>query len=335
MKAIRGAITVNKDTAEEVKSAVKELLLTVSERNRLKDEDIVCIHFSNTVDIRSYYPAKAAREAGFYSAPLFSAQEPEIDGSLPLCIRVMLLVDADIKPVHVYLRGAAALRKDITEVINIALDGPAGGGKSTVSKLVAKKLNILCLDTGAMYRACALKLLNDSINIRDIKAVESAVNNLDLRVDYKDGKQLTLLDGKDVSDDIRRNEISMLASSVSALESVRNKMVELQREIAAKTSCILDGRDIGTNVLPNAKFKFYLTASDDVRAERRYAELVARGQQADFKDVKSEIIRRDMQDKSRKIAPLKQADDAVLIDSSHMTAEEVASFIVNKIQENI
>lgn len=335
MKAIRGATTIKCDTAEEIKAAVKKLLSVIAEKNDLKDGDIICIHLSNTADIRSYYPAKAAREAGFYSAPLFSAQEPEIDGSLPLCIRVMLLVDADIKPVHVYLRGAATLRKDITEVINIALDGPAGGGKSTVSKLVAKKLNILCLDTGAMYRACALKLSNDKINIKDIKAVESAVNNLDLRVDYKDGKQLTLLDGKDVSEDIRNNEISMLASSVSALESVRNKMVELQREIAAKTSCILDGRDIGTNVLPNAKFKFYLTASDDVRAERRYAELIAGGQKADLKDVKNEIIRRDMQDKSRKIAPLKQAADAVLIDSSYLTAEDVASIIVNKIQEKI
>lgn len=335
MKAIRGATTITKDAAEEVKSAVGELLNEIYRRNALSGDEVISIQFTNTADIRSYYPAKAAREAGFFSAPLFSAQEPEINGALPLCIRVMLLVENDKTPVHVYLRGAVTLRKDITEVINIALDGPAGGGKSTVSKLVANKLNILCLDTGAMYRACALKFLNDDVNINDINEVEKAVARLDLRVEYKDGKQLTLLNGNNVSAEIRKNEISMLASTVSALESVRNKMVELQREIAANTSCILDGRDIGTNVLPNAKYKFYLTASDDVRAERRCGELLAKGQSADFNQIKNEIIKRDLQDKTRKIAPLKQADDAIFIDSSLMTAEQVADFIVNKIQEKI
>lgn len=335
MKAIRGATTIKNDTADEIRSAVKELLLKITELNGLPVEKIVCVIFSNTRDIRSYYPAKAAREAGFCTIPLFSAQEPEIDGALPHCIRVMVLAETENEPIPVYLNGAAALRKDLTEVINIALDGPAGSGKSTVSKLVAKRLNILCLDTGAMYRACALKFLNENIDLKNISAVEKTVSNLDLRVEYKDGRQITLLDGRDVSEDIRSNEISLLASSVSALECVRNKMVALQREIAENTSCILDGRDIGTNVLPEAKFKFYLTASDDVRAKRRYAELIAKGCKIDYEEIKSDIIKRDMQDKSRKIAPLKRADDAILIDSSDMTAEEVVRLIVEKIQEKI
>ena len=335
MLAIRGATTVENDCAEQIKESVKELLYELFERNNLTSENIICIMFSNTSDIRSFYPAKAAREAGFYFCPLFSSLEPDIDGALEKCIRVMILAEISAPAKHVYLRGATILRKDITNIYNIALDGPAGSGKSTISKIIGKKLDILCLDTGAMYRACALKCVYERISVTDESAVSSVMKNINLEVKYENGEQHTFLDGKDVSVDIRKPEISMLASTVSALGCVREKMVSLQREIAAKTSCILDGRDIGTNVLPNAKFKFYLTASPEVRAKRRTHENILKGFNTPFEEILKEIIERDNQDKNRKIAPLIQSDDAILIDSSNMSIEEVVAFIENKVQEKI
>lgn len=335
MIAIRGATTIENDCPQQIKERVKELLVELSDRNNLNPESIVCIMLSSTTDIHSYYPAKAAREAGFYSCPLFSCLEPEIDGALKLCIRLMILAEVSTPAKHVYLRGAIALRRDITETFNIALDGPSGSGKSTISKIIGKKLNILCLDTGAMYRACALKCVREGISVTDTDAVSLLMKSINIEIKYENGEQHTFLDGSDVSEEIRRPEISMLASSVSALGCVREKMVSLQREIAAKFSCILDGRDIGTNVLPNAKFKFYLTASAEVRARRRTNENKQKGFETPYEEVLKEIIKRDNQDKNRKIAPLIQADDAILIDSSNMTIEEVIAFIENKVQEKI
>ena len=335
MKAIRGATTVKIDNEEEIKESVKELLSEIKAQNALNSDEIVCIMFSNTSDLHSFYPAKAAREAGFYSAPLFSALEPEIDGALQKCIRVMVLTESSKEPQHVYLRGAAALRRDLTNIINIALDGPAGSGKSTVSKLIAKKLSILCLDTGAMYRACALKCIQSNTSVKDEKAVNKIISDINISVKHANGVQHTYLDGKDVSQEIRKPEISMLASTVSALGCVRTKMVQLQREIAKQTSCIVDGRDIGTNVLPKAPFKFFLTASPEVRAKRRADENLQKGFNTPYEKVLAEVIERDKQDASRKIAPLKQAEDAILIDSSDMSIEEVVDTIINKIQEKI
>lgn len=334
MKAIRGATTVDKDCEEEIKKAVKELLSQTVKKNKLEREEMVCILFTNTSDIHSYYPAKAAREAGFYTCALFSSAEPEMEGALPLCIRIMILADIDREPIHVYMNRASGLRKDISKVINIAIDGPAGSGKSTVSKILAKKLNILCLDTGAMYRACALKCLRGGIDVTDMCAVGEAMENIDITVQYENG-QRTFLDGEDVSGAIREPQVSMAASTVSALKSVREKMVALQRKIAAGQSCVLDGRDIGTNVLPNAQFKFFLTASPEVRAKRRYAENLQKGFQQDFSELLSEIKVRDEQDANRRIAPLKRAEDAILIDSSDLTVDEVVALMERKIQEGI
>lgn len=334
MIAIRGATTVEYDSAENIKESVRELMLKIMRRNGLSHENIVCIIFSSTADLRSYYPAAAAREAGFCSCPLFSAAEPDIKGALPKCIRVLALAETDGKPAHVYLKGAKSLRKDLI-MYNIAIDGPAGSGKSTVSKILGKKLNILCLDTGAMYRACALKCLNEGISAPDEESVKKIAETIDLEVKYVNGAQKTYLDGEDVSEKIRTPEISMLASTVSAFGCVRRKMVALQREIASKNSCILDGRDIGTNVLPDADFKFYLTASAEVRAKRRFDEDSAKGLHIQYNNILNEIIKRDEQDKNRKIAPLAKADDAVLIDSSGMTAEEVVNFIENIIREKL
>ena len=335
MVVIRGATTISEDTPDEIRSAVKELLEQIEKRNAISRDEVVSIVFSSTSDIHSYYPAKAAREAGFEGASLFSAQEPEINGGLKLCIRTMLFVEKNIEPRHIYLRGAKVLRKDISEKINVAIDGPAGSGKSTIAKALANDYKILYLDTGAMYRACALKALEKGIDLSSECEVEDLIRHLTLEVKYEEGTQKTYLDGADVSDKIRSPEISMAASAVSRYPFVRLKMAEKQREIASGISCVLDGRDIGTFVLPTADFKFFLTASPEVRAERRKKELEAKGYTVEFEQLKKEIVMRDNQDMTREIAPLKQAEDAILIDTSEMTIGEVLQTIKKKIQEKI
>lgn len=334
MKAIRGATTVSADTPEEIRQAVKELLLKIKEQNKLNEEDILFILFSNTADIHSLYPAKAAREAGFAGPALFSAAEPDIEGSLRHCIRVLLLVENCFEVKHVYLHGAANLRKDLKKFA-IALDGPSGSGKSTIAKILAKEYNILYLDTGAMYRACALQALNDGVDIGDARAVEAMLGNMRLHIEYKDGAQHTFLGEKDVSEEIRRPEVSMAASNISALRCVRTKMVDMQREIAGKMSCVLDGRDIGSYVLPDAEFKFYITAAVSVRAKRRYDELKAKGYDVDLKSLEKEIELRDKNDSTREFSPLVQAADAAYLDTSDMTIEEVIASIKSKIQEKV
>ena len=333
MKAIRGAVTVAADTPEEIRGAVDSLLSEIRKRNKINVEDIVCIMLSSTGDITSLYPAKAARECGFV-CPLFSSLEPPIKDSLPLCIRVMVLAETDIA-VPVYLRGAAILRRDLTERLVIALDGPAGSGKSTAARNLARELDILCLDTGAMYRACALACREAGVAVSDESAVCALMDKIDLRVEYRDGRQVTMLGDRDVSGEIRSPGMSQLASEVSALACVRSAMVAMQRRIASEMSCVLDGRDIGTNVLPDARYKFFVTASDEVRARRRLEEDRAKGYDVRYEDVLRDIRERDKRDSERAIAPLKCAEDAVVVDTSDMSPEEVVQFIRNKIQEKI
>lgn len=337
MTVIRGATTIFADSKEEISSAVKELLDEVFSTNHLKKAEIRAFVFSLTSDIHAYHPAKAAREAGYDYAPLFAAVEPDIQGGLPLCIRLMLLTELcdnrEIK--HIYQKGAKTLRKDITEKFNIALDGPAGSGKSTVAKILAADYNILYLDTGAMYRACGLKALRMGIDPKDEAGVTAFLPDLDLRIEYFEGKQHTILDGEDVSLAIRENAVSMAASGISAHHSVRIKMVEMQRKIAESMSCVLDGRDIGSYVLPNAKFKFFVTADSKVRAMRRFQELEARGQSVDFDKLHEEIVLRDKQDSERDFAPLVCAEDAMVIDTSEMNIDQVVAAIKNIIQSQI
>ena len=334
MLAIRGATTITADEPQQIREAVAQLLREIAEKNRLRAEEMLFILFSNTADIRSLYPAKAAREAGFVSPALFSAAEPDIAGALPLCIRVLVLAEKEGKAAHVYLRGAASLRKDLKQFA-VALDGPSGSGKSTVAKLLAEKFDILYLDTGAMYRACALYASRAGLSEFTEEAVRPLLASLPLRVEYIDGAQHTMLGEEDVSEAIRRPEVSMAASDISALRCVRMKMVDMQREIAAKMSCVLDGRDIGSYVLPNAEFKFYITASVAVRAKRRYSELKAKGYDVDLNMLEKEIEQRDRNDSTREFSPLVQADDAVYVDTSDMTVEQVVSFIKSKIQEKV
>lgn len=207
-------------------------------------------------------------------------------------------------------------------MINIAIDGPAGSGKSTLAKNIAHKFNILYLDTGAMYRAIALSMKNNNIDVENEKLVIEQLNKINLEIKYIDSVQHVLLDGRDVTKDIRANDISMLASTVSKIMLVRKKLVEMQREIASKNDCVLDGRDIGTYVLPNAALKIFLIATPEVRAQRRKNELTQNGINVEYEVLLNEIKARDLQDSSRDFAPLKQADDAVVIDTSNNTIEE-------------
>lgn len=216
---------------------------------------------------------------------------------------------------------------------NIALDGPSGSGKSTLAKALSKKLNILYLDTGAMYRACGLKAKKLGISTKDEEMVKTFIDDIDIKIKYKDGSQITMLDGEDVSLKIRENDISMLASNISALKCVREKLVSLQREIAKEQSCVLDGRDIGTNVLPFAKYKFYITATTKERTNRRYNELKAKGQEVDFDTLYKEIETRDYNDSHREFAPLRQAEDAILVDTTNMNVDEVINFVLSYIKE--
>ncbi|MBO5888561.1 MAG: (d)CMP kinase [Clostridia bacterium] len=217
-------------------------------------------------------------------------------------------------------------------MINIALDGPSGSGKSTIAKALSKKLNILYLDTGAMYRACGLKAYNLGVDCKNKEEVDKIVDLIDITVKYENGAQRTFLDGEDVSEKIRENIISMKASDISAHMSIRKKLVELQRQIASQTDCVLDGRDIGTHVLPNAKYKFYITASLEVRTNRRYKELIEKGQTVDKDKLKDEIALRDYNDSHREFAPLRQAEDAIFVDTSNMSIDEVISKILSYLE---
>jgi len=215
---------------------------------------------------------------------------------------------------------------------NIAIDGPAGAGKSTAAKIIAKKLGILYLDTGAMYRAIGLKALRLGINTRDISAVEAILPTTAVEIKYVDGVQNIFLDGENVTPFIREHAVSMAASDVSAIPAVRLKLVELQREIAKKNDCILDGRDIGTNVLPDAKYKFYITATTEERANRRYKELLEKGQTISYDEVLLDIVTRDKNDSTRKFAPLKKADDAYEFDTTTMSIDEVVRELLDRIK---
>lgn len=211
--------------------------------------------------------------------------------------------------------------------INIAIDGPAGAGKSSIAKKVAKELSFVYVDTGAMYRTMALYFLRNKIDLADEEAVSGECQNIVIELKYEKEEQQIFLNGENVSSEIRREEVGNAASTVARYATVRTKLVELQRELAKTTDLIMDGRDIGTVVLPDADKKIFLTASSYVRAKRRYSELQGKGIDCDLEQIEKDIIARDEQDMNRNVSPLKQASDAVLVDSSEMTIEEVVETI--------
>lgn len=211
--------------------------------------------------------------------------------------------------------------------INIAIDGPAGAGKSTIAKGLAGRLGFVYVDTGAMYRTLALYFVEQGIALDDETAINAALPDITVGLAYQDGTQHIFLNGRDVSGEIRREEIGNAASATSGFPEVRKKLLSLQRDLAAENDCIMDGRDIGSFVLPNAQVKIYLTASVETRAKRRYDELVAKGESPELSAIEADIAKRDEQDMNRTVSPLVQAEDAVYLDSSALSIEEVMAEI--------
>ncbi len=354
--ALRGATTVEENTRDEIVSKTRELIEKLVADNGIGTgaRAVWCL-ISTTADITAFYPARALRESGLLSCPLMSCLEPNMDNALPLCIRVMIELAVDEKtefvPRHAYLHKAALLRPDLAEalgedarseqvqtsrsaeaknaIVNVAIDGPSGAGKSTVAKLLARRLSMTYLDTGAMYRAIGLKMHRKGICLDDVEGIERTLDCTAIEVETIDGIQHVFLDGKDVSGEIRRHYVSKLASDFSAVRQVRLKLVEMQRNIASEKDCILDGRDIGTFVLPDAAVKFYLTASVKVRAKRRFDELKAKGEECELDTIERDIETRDYNDMHREFAPLKKADDAVEVVTDDMSVDQVVAFMID------
>ncbi len=216
-------------------------------------------------------------------------------------------------------------------MFQVAIDGPAGAGKSTIAKILAADLGFIYVDTGAMYRAMALSCLRNGIDVRDKEAVVGHCEKIEVSLKYKNGEQQVLLNGENVNAYIRTEEVSQATSAISIYEGVREKLLNLQRQLGQEHNVVMDGRDIGTNVLKDAQVKIYLTASVNTRAKRRYEELVKRGIECNLKEIEEDIKKRDYRDMHREIAPLKQAEQAVYLDSSELAIEQV----VGKIREMI
>lgn len=219
--------------------------------------------------------------------------------------------------------------------INVAIDGPSGAGKSTISRTVASKLNFIYVDTGALYRSIGLFFLQNNISADDAEQVEANLEKISVDLKYENGVQRVYLNGCDVSEEIRIHAVSEYASKVSAVPAVREYLLFMQRNIASANNVIMDGRDIGTVVLPDADLKIFLTASAEVRAKRRYNELIEKGQQVQLEEIYNDIVERDRRDEQREIAPLKKSDDAVLVDTSNLNFEQSVEEILNKIKELI
>ncbi len=220
-------------------------------------------------------------------------------------------------------------------MIRIAIDGPGGAGKSSLAKAVAKELGIIYVDTGALYRSIGLYMVKNGISPSDKEAVIAALPDLTLEMKFEDGRQIILLCGEDVGDSIRTPEISMAASTVSAIKEVREYLLETQRSIAENNSVIMDGRDIGTVILPRAEVKIFLTASPEARAKRRFAELTAKGIETTYEDVLREMEERDKNDSTREISPCVQAEDATLLDNSDLTAEQTVKAVIKIVKKEI
>lgn len=216
---------------------------------------------------------------------------------------------------------------------NVAIDGPSGAGKSTISKTVAKTLGFVYVDTGALYRTIGLYAYQNNINADDVQKVEDSLSDINIEIKFVDGEQRVFLNGADVSEDIRKHIISDYASKISAIPCVRAFLLDMQRKIASVSDCIMDGRDIGSVVLPDADLKIYLTASAEDRANRRYKELIQKGEKVTFEKVLNDVIERDERDMNREISPLKVADGAVTVDTTGNTFEQSVNEIKNIIEE--
>ncbi|MBQ2973175.1 MAG: (d)CMP kinase [Clostridia bacterium] len=223
----------------------------------------------------------------------------------------------------------------MNDIINVAIDGPAGAGKSTISRAAAKAIGFIYVDTGALYRTVGVNALRKGIDTKDKAAVAATLGDISVDLVFENGEQKVLLNGENVSEEIRTPPASMAASDVSAVPEVRAFLFDLQRDIAKRNNCIMDGRDIGTVVLPDARVKIFLTASPESRAMRRYKELIEKGSQVEYKDVLEDLIERDYNDSHREIAPLKPAEDGVIVDTTNLNLEESINEIIRIVKEAI
>lgn len=223
----------------------------------------------------------------------------------------------------------------MNDIINVAIDGPAGAGKSTISRAAAKAIGFIYVDTGALYRTVGVNALRKGIDTKDKAAVAATLGDISVDLVFENGEQKVLLNGENVSEEIRTPPASMAASDVSAVPEVRAFLFDLQRDIAKRNNCIMDGRDIGTVVLPDARVKIFLTASPESRAMRRYKELIEKGSQVEYKDVLEDLIQRDYNDSHREIAPLKPAEDGVIVDTTNLNLEESINEIIRIVKEAI
>ena len=339
MRALRGATTVDNNTKDEIFGATIEMMNEIISLNNITPSDICDIIFTVTPDLTAVFPAAAVREMGITDVPLLDMAAPDIDGALKKCIRVMVHISTDKENkdlVHVYLKGAKALRPDLvknTKKICVAIDGPAGAGKSSVAKKVARNSGYVYIDTGAMYRTVAVWAIENGVDTKDAKTLIGALDKIKIDISYEGDMQRMYLNGKDVTERIRKNDASMGASAVATIPEVRKHLVCMQQKMAEKGGVIMDGRDIATDVLPNAELKIFLTASVDERARRRYAEYIEKGIECDYESIKADVIKRDENDMNREASPLRQAEDAVLLDTTEINFEQTVFTIEKMIKD--
>lgn len=328
MVIIRGAVDAE-NTASSIINKTIELINEIIKVNILNKDLIECILFTVTDDIDTAYPALAARYIGLNNVSLICLNEMKVKGQMQGVIRTSIFYNDKIKTTDVYLGITKSLRKDkfMENTIKIAIDGPTSAGKSTIAKLLADKLKINYVDTGAMYRALTLKVLNMNIDPQSEEAVVNVAK--DTQIDYFENH--IFLDGLCVDDKIRNELIDKNVSYVCQYKDVRKRLVEIQKDISKKSSVIMDGRDIGTVVLKDADFKFYLTASVDLRAQRRYNEYIEKGLNVNFEDIKNDLIRRDNYDSNREIDPLVKAEDAIEVNTDKMNIEETVKLMLSYI----
>lgn len=328
MVIIRGAVD-SANTSSSIINKSVELLQEIINLNKLDKNKIECILFTATEDIDKAYPALAARYIGLNNVSLICLNEMHVEEQMQGVIRTSVFYNDDIQASDIYLGKTKCLRKDkfMENNIKIAIDGPTSAGKSTIAKLLAEKLKINYVDTGAMYRALTLKVLNNNINPKSEKAVVDIAK--DTQIDYFENH--IFLDGICVDDKIRNELIDKNVSYVCQYKDVRKRLVEIQKDIAKKSSVIMDGRDIGTVVLKDADFKFFLTASAELRAQRRYKEYIEKGHNVKLEDIKNDLIRRDEYDTHREVDPLSKASDAIEVNTDDKNIDETVKLILSYI----
>lgn len=336
--AIRGAITAEENTKQSILEASKELLEAILTANSIDIKNIIQITFTCTSDLDEVYPAVAARNMGITEAALMCMQEMKVKDSLEKCIRVAVLYQSDClmqsTVCHQYLKGAKKLRPDLSR-FTLAIDGPAGAGKSTIAKNIAQKLHCTYIDTGAMYRTVGLFCIQNNIDYTNEEAVNNVLSQINIDLVYENAMQRIYLNGSDVSQAIRTQEVAASASKVATYRAVRSALVDRQRKLAATKSVVMDGRDIGTVVLPQATLKVFLTASAEERAKRRLLEYKAKGIHVIYETLLKEIQERDYQDAHREVSPLKKAEDSIEMDTTSLSIEAISEQIIQLLQERV